>query len=416
VGFQVIAIKNVGQATSRWFAVSVRLDYCHWIFNMITFKPKQLLLYPPTNNCRNSDVCNDSGPAVSVAFDDREGFPLPGRSCASGESIARVIAVDRNQYIIRNAESEVPAKLTGRAVYSSESPVDLPCVGDWVRVKYHDSGTHASILDVLPRKSFLRRKRPGDNAEFQMIAANIDVALIVQSCHFDFNVRRLERYLVITREGHIEPVILLTKIDLISPATQEKMISEIRHAGIGARIITLSNVSGEGVEEISKLIEPGKTYCLLGSSGVGKTTLVNRLVGDSDLATGAVSHSGEGRHTTTRRQLILLKYGGFLIDMPGMRELGMLGFSEGIDDGFADIQAYSTDCRFTNCTHTSEPGCAVQSGIAQGELDLAHLQNYLKLKKESEFHEMSHLEKRKKDRAFGKVVRSVIKAKGRRNE
>jgi ribosome biogenesis GTPase len=249
-----------------------------------------------------------------------------------------------------------------------------------------------------------------------MIAANIDVAFIVQSCHFDFNVRRLERYLVMTSEGHIEPVILLTKIDLIRPAVLEQLVSKIRHAGIGARIITLSSISGKGVDQIRELIQSGKTYCLLGSSGVGKTTLVNRLVGDSGLATGAVSHSGEGRHTTTRRQLIVLEHGGLLIDMPGMRELGMLGVSEGIDDSFSDIQAYSLSCRFANCTHTSEPGCAIRSAIAQGELDSAHLQNYLKLKKESEFHEMSHLEKRKKDRSFGKFVRSVIKANGRRNE
>lgn len=353
---------------------------------------------------------------MSVASDRLEGHELPDRSCGPGESIARVTAVDRDQYIIRNAECEVPAKLTGRATYAKETSADLPCVGDWVCVRYHDSGTHASILDVLPRKSFLRRKRPGDNVEFQMIAANIDVAFIVQSCHFDFNVRRLERYLVMTSEGQIEPVILLTKTDLISPAALEQLVSKIHQAGIGVRVVTLSNVSGKGVEEIRELIQPGKTYCLLGSSGVGKTTLLNRLVGDSGLATGDVSHSGEGRHTTTRRQLIVLEQGGLLIDMPGMRELGMLGVSEGIDNSFGDIQSHSLNCRFANCTHTSEPGCAIQKAIAEGELEAAHHQNYLKLKKESEFHEMSHLEKRKKDRAFGKFVRSVMKAKGRRNE
>ena len=386
---------------------------------MNTSKPKHPLLHTFANRGRTQDACDDSGgsePIAPVACEPHDDFALPDRPCDPGESIARVTAVDRDQYIIRNAAGEAPAKLTGRFAYASESPAVLPCVGDWVCVRYHDAGTHASILDVLPRKSFLRRKRPGGEVEFQMIAANIDVAFIVQSCHFDFNVRRLERYLVMASEGHIEPVVLLTKTDLISPAELEQLVSQIHHAGIGVRIITLSNVTGIGVDQIRELIQPGKTYCLLGSSGVGKTTLVNRLVGDSGLATGTVSHTGEGRHTTTRRQLIVLEHGGLLIDMPGMRELGMLGVSEGIDASFADIQAYSLGCRFANCTHTNEPGCAIQRAIAQEELDPAHFQSYLKLKKESGFHEMSHLEKRKKDRAFGKFVHSVKKTKGRRNE
>ena len=332
---------------------------------MFTSKPKKPLFQERANSCP-LDASDDTERTVSAASGHYENFSLPDRSCDSGDSFARVTAVDRDQYLIRNALNEVPAKLTGRTLYSSESPTDLPCVGDWVCVRYHDSGEHASILDVLPRKSFLRRKRPGGNVEFQMIAANIDVAFIVQSCHFDFNVRRLERYLVMTSEGHIEPVILLTKTDLISPAELEQLVSKIRDAGIGAKIIPLSNVSGYGVDQIRELIKPGETYCLLGSSGVGKTTLLNRLTGGSALATGVVSHTGEGRHTTTRRQLIVLEDGGYLIDMPGMRELGMLGVSEGIDDSFADIQEYSQNCRFSNCTHTGEPDCAIQDAIANG--------------------------------------------------
>lgn len=359
-----------------------------------------------------------SGPTPSAASAIPESDVLTDEPGSHGDSIARVTTVDRDQYLVSNQTGEVPAGLSGRLAFTSASPSDLPCVGDRVAVQYHDGRTHATIHRILPRKSFLRRKSPGKSIEFQMIAANIDVAFIVQSCHYDFNLQRLERYLVMVNEGRIEPVILLTKTDLISPEGLEQLIDKIRRSGIKDPIVTLSNLTGSGVDQLRELMLPGKTYCLLGSSGVGKTTLINRLAGNSGipaLATGAVSDSGEGRHTTTRRQLMALEDGPLLIDMPGMRELGMLGVSQGIDDSFADIQQHSGNCRFANCTHTNEPGCAVQRAIAQDELDAAHFQNYLKLKKESEFHEMSYLEKRKKDRAFGKFVNAVVKAKGRRN-
>ncbi len=333
--------------------------------------------------------------------------------CGPDGSVARVTAVDRDRYIIRNEQGEIPAELTGRFLYTAVAQIDLPCVGDWVCVHYRDQGTRASIHHILPRKTFLRRKAAGKNIDLQMIAANIDVAFIVQSCHFDFNVRRLERYLVMVNEGHIEPLLLLTKTDLISPEALEQLIEKIRHAGIAAGIISLSNVTGEGIDQIREYMVPGKTYCLLGSSGVGKSTLINRLMGDSGLATREVSDTGEGRHTTTRRQLIMLEHGGLLIDMPGMRELGMLGVSEGIDDIFADILELSQNCRFSNCSHTNEPGCAIQKAIEQHELNAEHLQNYLKLKKESDFHELSYVEKRKKDKVFGQFVHSVMKSRGK---
>jgi ribosome biogenesis GTPase len=247
-----------------------------------------------------------------------------------------------------------------------------------------------------------------------MIAANIDVAFVIQSCHFDFNVRRLERYLVMVREGHIEPVLLLTKADLVSARELELLIGEIRCAGIDATAITLSNLTGAGLDQVREHLVPARTYCLLGSSGVGKTTLINRLSGASGLETGDVSHTGEGRHTTTRRQLIVLESGALLIDMPGMRELGMLGASEGLDDAFADIGERAKNCRFTDCAHSGEPGCAVRAAIERHELGEERLQDYLKLRKESAFHDLSYAERRKRDQEFGRFVHSAMKVRDKR--
>ncbi len=330
-------------------------------------------------------------------------------TCGSGLRLARVTAVDRGRYVVRDEQREVPAELTGKFLYAAASSVDMPCVGDWVCVQYYDADTAAIIHDVLPRRSFLRRKSPGKNIDFQMIAANIDVAFIVQSCHFDFNVRRLERYLVMVNEGKIEPVLLLTKTDLVSAEELESMLARIRAAGITARIITLCNLTGEGIDQVKEAMRPSHTYCLLGSSGVGKTTLINQLLGKDALETGAVSGTGEGRHTTTRRHLVVLANGALLIDMPGMRELGILGAGEGLGDSFADIKLLATQCRFADCSHNNEPGCAIRKAIENDELNEAHYQNYLKLKAESDFNEMSYLDKRKKDKAFGKMVKTVLK-------
>jgi ribosome biogenesis GTPase / thiamine phosphate phosphatase len=325
------------------------------------------------------------------------------------QGIARVSAVDRNSYIIRNELREIPAELAGKFYFRVESSVDLPCVGDWVTVQYHNYDTEAIIHGVFPRKTFLRRKCAGENVDFQMIAANIDIAFIVQSCHFDFNMKRLDRYLVMAADGHVDPMVILTKTDLISHDELREKLATMRQAGIMTRVIALSNITGSGFDEFHQVLIPGRTYCLLGSSGVGKTTLINHLIGRDDLDTKAVSGTGEGRHTTARRQLIVLDKGIMFIDTPGMRELGLLGASEGVSKGFEDIIQLSEQCRYANCSHTQEPNCAVLTAVTNGKLTEERYSSYMKLKKESEYHDMSYVDKRKKDRAFGRFIKSAKK-------
>ena len=333
--------------------------------------------------------------------------------CSANHQVARVMAVDRGLFTVRDERREFPAKVTGKILHAAGSTTDFPCVGDWVCVQYREFENFASIHGILKRKSLLCRKSAGKDIQYQMIAANIDAAFIVQACHFDFNVSRLERYLVMANESHIKPLLVLTKIDQISPDELEQLKNKIRAAGINIRIIAVSNLTGAGIDQVREAMHDGETYCLLGSSGVGKSTLINQLLGHEALKTSTVSGTGEGRHTTVRRQLIILEQGAMLIDTPGMRELGIIDAEEGVEESFEDIQELSLKCRFTDCRHMNEPGCAVLKALENGELNEKHYRNYLKLKKESEYNESSYAEKRKKDKAFGKMVQSAMKHKGR---
>jgi ribosome biogenesis GTPase len=344
---------------------------------------------------------NINGPAEPVDANRRDTW-----------EIARVIAVDRGHYLVVNENREVTAEITGRLMFSAESPLDFPAVGDWVKVQRVNRGTRAIIHDICRRTTVLRRKTAGKKISHQLIAANIHTAFIVQSLDADYNPRRLERYLVMVYEGGIQPVVLLSKSDLLLPHAVKGRLDEIGSLFPDLEIIAFSNTTGDGLGRITDLLTPGNIYCLVGSSGVGKTTLLNNLLKHAKFETQEVREKdGKGRHTTTRRQLIVLKNDAMVVDTPGMRELGTLAVDNGLRRAFHEIDQLAFSCRFHNCSHTKEKGCDVLAALADGRLSEERYENYLKMNKESIFHEMSYQEKKKKDKQFGKMVKSVMKSK-----
>jgi len=326
--------------------------------------------------------------------------------------IARVITVNKDSYTIDNGKGEVSAEVTGKLLFSADSPVDYPATGDWVFAKYFDNDSFAIISEIVPRKSILKRKTSGKKIEFQLIATNIDTGLIVQSLDNNYNLRRLERYLVMIIQSNIQPVVLLSKSDLLPVGEIDKKVDEIHALYPDIRVLPFSNEDNTNLKHVKELLVPKKTYCLLGSSGVGKTTLINNLLDGMRLKTHSVREKdGKGRHITTRRQLIKLKNGAMIIDTPGMRELGNFAVDTGIYGTFDEITELSNQCRYNDCSHTQEQGCSILAALKDGIISQERYQNFIKLNKESAFYEMSYLEKKRKDKKFGKFVKSVLKEK-----
>jgi len=324
--------------------------------------------------------------------------------------LARITAVDKESFVINGTSGGCQAELAGRLLYAANSPLDYPTVGDWVYVQYFDNNTFAIIHGLVPRKSLLKRKTAGKVIEIQLIAANIDTALIIQSLDSNFNLQRLERYLVVTAESKIKPLILLSKSDLLSAAEVHAKLSETKKRLPDIKVASFSNLHDADVSAISNLLAKGETFCLLGSSGVGKTTLLNKLLGENAYKTRSIREKdNKGRHTTSRRQLTILDNGAILIDTPGMRELGAFGVESGIEKTFAEITELSAGCRFSDCSHTREKECAVLAAIENGTVEVKQYENFLKMVKESKYYSMSYIEKRRKDRDFGKMVKSIKK-------
>jgi ribosome biogenesis GTPase len=343
---------------------------------------------------------------------DSDLFPQYKDYMVDGFQLARVTAVNRDNYLVKGEVGELLAEVTGKLLYGAESNVDFPVVGDWVQVQYFDDNTFAIIHQILPRKTLIKRKNPGREVEYQPIAANIDTAFIVQDLVRDFNLRRLDRYLVMVKDSKIAPVILLSKSDLISSEEINDKISQIHRLDSNLEVIPFSNVTGDGFEDILDCLKPCKTYCLIGSSGVGKTTLLNKILGEEKYTIGEVRQKdGRGRHITARRHLIILQNGSLIVDTPGMRELGIFGIEEGLSETFSEIFTIARNCQFRDCTHTHEKNCAVLGAVEEGVIDQDRYRNFLKIEKEAAYYQMSYAEKRKRDKQFGKFCKQVMKSK-----
>ncbi len=297
--------------------------------------------------------------------------------------IGRVLSQEKDLYGLISKSGEQFAKVSGKLRYEAKNVADFPAVGDFVLVDGIDTNDTTVIHRVLPRKSVFIRKAAGTGNREQVVAANIDTVFICMSLNKDFNLRRLERYLSAAWDSGANPVIVLTKSDLCSDVLRQK--EQVEQVAFGVDILTTSTKDVDSYQKLLPYIGPGKTASLIGSSGVGKSTLINGLLGENRLATNGLRNDDKGKHTTTRRELFLLPSGGMIIDTPGMRELGLWNAEEGIDKSFDDIESLASMCRFNDCTHTNEPHCAIREAIEKGDLSLERFMSYQKLKAETAY-------------------------------
>lgn len=321
----------------------------------------------------------------------------------------RVVAEHKERYIVLTENGELEAEITGNMRFTASGREDFPAVGDWVAIMPFDR-SNAIIHKIYPRFSVLKRQAVGLKGEVQVIASNIDYALLVQAVDRDFSVNRLERYLTLCYSSGVKPVIILTKADLAGEELINEITANIQSRISNVPILVLSNETRMGYSELQEFFVKGKTYCLLGSSGVGKSTLLNNLSGRELMKTGEISSfSNRGKHVTSHRELIMLENGALLIDNPGMREVGIADDAGGLETTFDKIAMLSGRCRYQNCTHTVEKGCAVIEAVEKGEIDQRSYDNWLKLEKEREYFETSAADRKKKDKMFGRIVKDYYK-------
>jgi ribosome biogenesis GTPase len=323
-----------------------------------------------------------SGPLEALGWDGawRETFtPF----AAAGLEPGRVLAADREGLRVGTAAGEETALVPGRLLHQAAGPEELPCTGDWLALRRLAPGEPLLVEAVVPRRGVLLRRAAGRRTEAQALAANVDVALLVSALTGDFNARRLERWLALAREAGAAPVVVLTKEDLVGDSAP--FVQEASAIAAPAPVLALDALGGgAGVAELEPWLSPGRTLVLLGSSGVGKSTLLNRLAGRALAATAALAADGRGRHTTTRRELVALPGGALLIDTPGLREVGVWLGEDALASLFPEIEALSARCRFRDCTHGDEPGCAVREAVQRGEVDGARLDSLRRLGAEQE--------------------------------